>query len=293
MYKPAAQLRKVATQLRLRRARYRTIGRYVALGELVRRLSEQFQGPAGSVDLTPFEYRVFSQNGEDGVLVEILRRIGQGNRSFAEIGAGNGVEGNCVFLADVLGWNGVFIDGSSAHARQLGAKYSKNDRVQTRLAMVSPSTIDDVLLNAGMAEEPDIVSIDIDGNDYWIWEGMERIRPRVIVVEYNGSLDLAARLVQPYSPESRWNASGAFGASLGALEDLGLGKGYRLVHTDLTGTNAFFCRQELCADMPDPVDVARRTANYYLDGVRFPEGPTEHFIDPAEVRNGNSAGVNP
>ena len=127
-----------------------------------------------------------------------------------------------------------------------------------------------------------MLSIDVDGQDYWIWEAIESFRPRVLVIEYNSSLDPRQRLVQPDEPGHSWDGSEYYGASLGALQALGDRKGYRLVHTELSGVNAFFVRADLAGHaFPDPAEVAvRGTPNYYQRGVRHPSAkPGRRYLD--------------
>jgi hypothetical protein len=115
-----------------------------------------------------FELRVFSQNGEDGVIAELVRRTGAPGRFFVEFGIGSGGEGNCVFLADVLGWSGLFMEPDpDAHAA-LTRKFEGHPGVATLHATVTPENVEELFERAGVPAEPDVLSIDVDGNDYWI-----------------------------------------------------------------------------------------------------------------------------
>jgi hypothetical protein len=245
----------------------------LAVSEYARRLGGDIPGHGDLADLTPFELRVFSQNGEDGVLGEIVRRTGAPGRFFVEIGAGDGIECNCAALADLAGWRGLFIEGSAVGMDPLRRKYDPIPRVQTLEAMVTPETVDALLTAQGVPEEPDVFSVDVDGSDYWIWRALERHRPRVVVVEYNASLPPGRRLVQP-SDKGPWDGTDFYGASIDAFVALGAEKGYRLVHCDLTGANAFFVRDDLPGDYLDQPDVTRRSANLWLRGVQHP--PDQH-----------------
>jgi Glycosyl transferases group 1 len=248
---------------------------YLAISELQRRHSTS-AGDTGaapeSLNLTGSELRAFSQNGEDGVLAEILRRVGAPTRFFVEFGVESGREGNCVFLADVMGWQGVFMEADHDLYGVLARKYVAHGRVRTRRAQITPETVEQVFEEAGVPREPDVLSIDVDGQDYWIWEAIENYVPRVVVVEYNSALDPRRRLVQPNEPSRQWDGSEFFGASLGALRSLAERKGYRLVHTELSGVNAFFVRGDLAPEaFHDVADVAMRgTPNYFQGGYRHP-----------------------
>ncbi len=255
---------------------------YQALAELVRRHQRQHEPlTSPAAPLTAHEYRVFSQNGEDGVLAELLARVGTGERWFVEFGIETGVEGNCVFLADVLGWSGLFIEPRQDAFAALNRKYAANPAVRTVHALVQPTNVDKLFAQAGVPSELDVLSIDVDGNDYWIWEGMHASAPRIVIIEYNAQWPLNARWVQPFDATRVWSGTDNYGASLGALRALGERKGYRLVHTELTGNNAFFVRSDLSAVLPEPQAVALRAANHFLGGEGHPPhaDPAPEIID--------------
>jgi hypothetical protein len=247
---------------------------YAAIDELVRRHSGTRTGmPSPREPLTRYEYRCFSQNGEDGVLAELFSRTSTTNRWFVEFGIQSGVEGNCVFLADVLGWSGLFMESGADAGNELRRKYSANPRVHTREAHVTAENVQQLFAEAGVPHELDLLSIDVDGNDYWIWKALSDYSARVVVIEYNAQWPLDARWVQRYDPERTWQGTDNYGASLGALRLLGEEKGYRLVHTELTGNNAFFVRGEVPAVLPDADVVPLRAPNHYLAGASHPAHP--------------------
>ena len=161
---------------------------YLAVSEL-RRRSEQATA-ATSRDLTPYELSVFSQNGEDGVLDEILRRLGIANGVFVEFGAGTGTEGVCVYLADVAGWEGRFIEADAGQFQVLAAKYAMSTRVITHQAAVTPTTVESLFAQLQVPENLEVLSVDIDSHEYWIWQALNRYRPRVMVIEYNAHLGM-------------------------------------------------------------------------------------------------------
>jgi hypothetical protein len=249
-------------------------GLYLALSRLAERHS--LIGPApgesqGPRDLSGFELRGYSQNGEDGVLAEILRRVGAPTQFFVEFGIESGVEGNCVYLSDVARWSGLFMEADDQMYRMLERKYAPHPGVRTQQALVTPQNIEDLLRAGEVPLEPDVVSIDVDGSDYWVWEAIEQYRPRVLIIEYNSALDPHRRLVQP-KDAGAWDGTDYFGASLGAIRSLGERKGYRLVHTELAGSNAFLVREDLVEDrFPEPDAVPVRGApNYFQTGYRHP-----------------------
>lgn len=240
--------------------------------------------PDISRPLPTCELRVHSQNGEDGVLAEMLARIGPGTRSFVEFGIGPGSEGNCVFLADWCGWRGLFMESQPEAFARLRRKYALNQAVQTFHTAVTPGTIDALLHKAGVPYDLDVLSIDVDGADYWIWSALTRVAPRVVVIEYNATLGGERRLVQ-HPDRGPWDGTAAFGASIAALESLGRARGYSLVHTDLTGTNAFFVRNDYAALFPETRAPRIRGPNLLLrsEGHR-PSGPQAVFVEVPEQR---------
>jgi hypothetical protein len=104
------------------------------------------------------------------------------------------------------------------------------------------------LTKVDMTGEVDVLGIDIDYNDYWVWKAIEVIKPRLVIIEYNASLRPPLSLVVPYKPDHTWTGGNFFGASLEALVRLGRAKGYRMVGCCFAGVNAFFVREDLCGD---------------------------------------------
>jgi hypothetical protein len=254
----------------------------------MRTLADRYRTDLAARDeLSSYELRVFSQNGEDGVLAEILHRLGPGSKTFVEFGAGTGAQGNCVLLADCFSWSGLFIEADPEYFVTLSAKYAGNHDVETVRAEVSPDNVNKLFQAAKVPSELDVLSIDIDGQDYWVWAAISEYRPRVVVVEYNATLDVESVLVQPREVAGPWDGTTYFGASLGAFCTLADEKGYALVHTDLTGVNAFFVRTDLAAAVG--VDRApRRAANYGLQGAQLPPDPQGRaWLDP---RSGTRVG---
>ncbi len=226
--------------------------------------------------LTRFGYRCTSQNEEDGIIDEILRRVGTTNRFFVEFGVGPGTENNTVALL-LGGWRGLWIEAHTGHAARIRAGFSEplaSGQLQLLGEFVTAETVEALFERGGVPAEPDLLSVDIDGNDYWVWRALGRFRPRVVVIEYNASLGRSARVVQPYAPTAGWDETMAFGASLAALEELGREKGYALVGCGITGVNAFFVRVDCLADgFLEPY-----TAHRHYEPPRFGETGAGHPV---------------
>lgn len=199
--------------------------------------------------LLPHGFKLYSQNDEDGIIQEIFRRIGTTDRTFVEFGVESGVECNTVKLL-IEGWSGLWIDSSRASIDAITRGFGEFLRRGTLTLVeskVSAENVDGLLRAANVTGEIDLLSIDIDFNDYWVWKSVVSINPRVVVIEYNASLRPPLSWVVPYDPNGAWRGNNYFGASLEALVRLGRSKGYRIVGCCFAGVNAFFVREDLCA----------------------------------------------
>jgi hypothetical protein len=195
-------------------------------------------------------FKVYSQCDEDGILQEIFRRIGTTNRVFVEFGVEAGMECNTVKLL-VEGWSGLWMDGSPANVAQIQghfATFVRDGKLGVLEAFITAENINALLQQGGISGAIDLLSIDIDNNDYWVWKAIEAVKPRVVVIEYNAALRPPLSLVVPYDPMRRWAGTNYFGASLEALVRLGRAKGYRLVGCSISGANAFFVQDEAAGD---------------------------------------------
>jgi hypothetical protein len=212
-------------------------------------------------------YRNFSQFDEDGIIDEIFRRIGTTNRQFVEFGVGDGRENNTMALL-LAGWSGFWIEADPDQCRRIREGFAPplaDRRLRLAESFVTAENIESLLAAGGVPPEPDLLSIDIDGNDYWIWDAIRSFRPRAVVIEYNASLGRSATVVQPYEPTARWDGTTFSGASLAALEELGRTKDYALVGCCLAGVNAFFVRTDLAGDR----FLAPHTAATHYEPPRF------------------------
>lgn len=249
----------------------------LALAEIARRVGGA--APELGSSLAPYELRVSSQNGEDGVIAEMIRRAGIGEGFFVEFGAGDGAENNAALLADVFGWSGLYIEGGDALYEQLERKYRHHPRVKTLQSLVTQDNVEALFQANDVPSEPDLLSIDIDSDDYWVWQAIERFRPKLAVVEYNAALPPDRRLVRPPGAGA-WDGTEYFGASLGALRHLAAEKGMCLVHCDLTGNSAYFVREDMPGDWPPADEVIPCAPNFYLRGMRHrPDLEERVFLD--------------
>ncbi|MEM1108365.1 MAG: hypothetical protein AAGH99_06710 [Planctomycetota bacterium] len=203
--------------------------------------------------LVPHQAQMFSQNGEDGLIAEVFRRIGPSDRFFVEIGVGNGLENNTRLLLQA-GWRGVWIE-ADARAVADARRHFTQEIADGRLRIVSESVTRDnvagLLRGARVAEAFDFLSLDIDINTGHVWEALlERgYRPRVACVEYNASVPPSVDWQVPYDPAGQWtDASNYYGAGLKTLENIGRRAEMSLVACDYLGANAFFVRDQDLGD---------------------------------------------
>ena len=286
----AVQLAK-AVSPRLNRLEKQT----TLLAEAVARARHEALLPDASqaADFNRHELKVYSQNGEDGLLLHLFEAVGTGRRTFIEFGIGDGRECNTANLSLNFGWSGLLMDcdpekvakAKAYYARQLGAR---KEAVAVHECMVTKENIDETLRQHGPGEDLDLLSIDVDGNDYWIWQAIVSLSPRVVIVEYNAVFGYERAITVPYDPHfRRWEKHPGglyFGASLAALAKLGYEKGYRLAGCDRHGVNAFFVRRDLAPESLPAVEV--RKAYFPLDdpllGVVTPDRFAEIAAMPFE-----------
>lgn len=207
------------------------------------------------------ELRVHSQNGEDGMIAYLVDRIGVASGEVVEFGLGDGSECCAANLVLTFGWSALLLEAREADAVAAASFFGAKapGRVTVDNTFVEPDTIDG-LLAGRVAPEFDVLSVDIDGNDYWVLDALEAVRPRVVVVEYNASFGPDRSVTIPYTRgfnRYRAHPSGYYhGASITALARLGERKGYILAGGDSRGVNAFLVDARLAEGRIDPVRPA-------------------------------------
>jgi hypothetical protein len=202
-----------------------------------------------SDNLNDYEFRVFSQWGEDGIIQHLIRSIDIPKKYFVEFGVQDYRESNTRFLLVNNNWSGLVMDGSAANIERIikDLVYWAYDLKPVQ-AFVTRDNINELLRKNGVTGEIGLLSIDIDGNDFWVWRAIEVINPAIVVVEYNYRFGRQAAVTIPYKEKfDRTRTAHApiyFGASLQALCWLGKRKGYVFVGCGSNGVNAFFVRRD-------------------------------------------------
>lgn len=219
-------------------------------------------------DLNRSAERVFSQFGEDGIIRRILDVIGRTNRHCVEFGGHDGITmSNTARLLREEGWSGGFIEADPELYKKLVDNYRNQPKVHALNAFVTPDTIETLIDKLGAPVDMDLLCIDIDGNDYWVWQSIQRYKPRVVVIEFNGAYPPPRKWVMNYNPTHFWQSNDYYGASAQSLTDLARVKGYELVCCEEQGANLFFVRAELYLlfDIPDNrLETLYRPARYGL-----------------------------
>lgn len=229
----------------------------------------------GVKDLPAFadvEFRCHSQNGEDGILLYILSLLGTTNRRVVEICAGSGIECNAANLIINHGWRGLLFDGDPtliAQGRDFYSKCGTTFLAPPTLvnAWITAENINELV--ASFAGPVDLLSLDLDGNDYWIWQALDVIRPRVVVAEVNAVWGPEKAVSMSYNPEYQLDFSKQpyrCGASLPAFVKLGKKKGYRLVGMNSLFFNAFFVEDGVGEDLLPEV-TAQECLSFWTPGM--------------------------
>jgi hypothetical protein len=166
--------------------------------------------------------------------------------------------------AEEFGWSGLFIDAKE-HVAGLSGLFPPGQVVSLSM-WVSRENVNDVLRQHGLDGEIDLLSIDVDGMDYWLWDGMTASSPRLVIIEYNSFFGPQLTVTVPYEPafNRKERDRHYYGASLAALVLLGKKKGYRLVAVEPAGVNAYFVRNDLAPELPgfEAHQVFRRYGRY-------------------------------
>ena len=218
--------------------------------------SEASAAPPSQVDgkstapvrLERYERKVFSQFGEDGVIGKIFEIIEPTNKFCVEFGAWDGVTGsNMRNLVVNHGWSSFQIEGDPGRAKLLAENHAQYPQVKTLHAWVWPGNIEILFEENGVPEDLDLLVIDIDSNDYYVWRAIQGFRPKVVMIEMNGSFPPPQLMVIDYHPMNYWDGTDYMGASLQSLYNLAKKKGYELIYQMSEGPNVFFVDEKYFA----------------------------------------------
>ena len=228
-----------------------------------------------STNLADYEFKVFSQWGEDGIIQYLSKSIELTHKTFIEFGVECFTEANCRFLLMKDNWSGYVIDASPSNIAKLKNSYFYwKYQIHAVDAFITKDNINNLLAKSCFDEDLGILSMDIDGNDYFILEAIHAVRPRIIICEYNAIFGSTRKICVPYEPDfsraKKHHSNLYFGASLSAMTFLANKKGYSLVGTNSNGCNAFFVRDDLLNEK-----VKARTAEQAFSPSKFRESRDE------------------
>jgi hypothetical protein len=223
-------------------------------------------------------FRRHSQFEEDGILLFIFALIGTTNKTAVEICAGDGIECMSTNLILNHGWWGYLFDGNERKVER-GRAFFRNAK-DTFLyppkfthAWITAENVNDLISKSGIAGDIDLLALDIDGMDYWVWKAIKCIRPRVVVCETHNVIGAGDPLTIPYDPNFIITVPDYHSASLAAMTKLAEEKGYRLVGTHRYGFNAFFILKEVAADILPSVTPAQCLQDPYTLEARSVSWP--------------------
>lgn len=200
--------------------------------------------------LAAIEYSVSSQWGEDGILDWLIEKTPGLKSVFVEIGTQDYRESNTRYLLQNRNWTGYIFEGNEADVKAIqSSSIAWRHDLRIKQAFVTRENIQSTLRSQDVPENPGLLSLDIDGNDYWVWEAMEGIRPGLVVLEYNSCFGDLLPLAVPYQANFRRSPSLGgniyFGASIQAMIHLSQKKGYEFLGTGSNGCNSYYIRKDL------------------------------------------------
>tara|TARA_B100000787_G_C16196535_1_gene301283 strand:- start:1433 stop:2314 length:882 start_codon:yes stop_codon:yes gene_type:complete len=200
-------------------------------------------------NINDHELKIFSQFGEDGIIDFLVKKINLQNKTFIEFGVEDYEESNTKFLLEAKNWKGLVIDSSQRFIDIIKKQdfYWRNNLIAVK-AFITVENIDNLIKKNFLHNDVGLMSIDIDGNDYWVWKAIKAHKPAIVIIEYNARFGYEKSVSIPYKKDfdriTEHHSSIYFGASLMALYKLGKEKGYSLVGTNTNGNNSFFVRDD-------------------------------------------------
>lgn len=213
------------------------------------------------IDLSKTGLRIFSQFEEDGILLAVFAAIGEKNKTFVDLGSANGINSNCANLAINFGWNGLFIDGDEDGINDGKAFYSSHPDTWIypptfKRAFIQQENINQLISDEGITGEIDLLSIDLDGNDYWIWDALTVIKPRVVIIETHIEFGMN-NIVVPYDKDYFYPGKHPdyHGASPVAMNNLAKKLGYRLVASNNYGFNTIYIQEGIADTILPEISV--------------------------------------
>ncbi len=212
--------------------------------------------------LAEIEFSGFSQWGEDGIIDWLIDRLPGMPETFVEFGVQDYRESNTRLLLYLRNWRGLVMDGSCRNIADIKQQdISWRFDLEAQCAFIDRDNINNLIYSAGISGEIGLLSVDLDGNDYWVWKAIDVVNPVIVVCEYNAVFGDAQRISVPYRPDFQrtiaHHSNLYFGASLPSLIDLGNQKGYVYIGSNSNGCNAFFVREDRASEIVQVIDEVK------------------------------------
>jgi len=237
-------------------------------------------------NISEVEFSVFSQWGDDGIIQYLINKIEIPNKTFIEFGVENYKESNTRFLLINNNWSGYIIDGSKEHIN-----YIKKDNISwacelyAEASFITAENINDLLKKPDFDPEVGLLSIDIDGNDYWVWKAIHVINPIIVIVEYNSLFGVNNAWTVPYDPNfvkyEKHSSIIYYGCSVKALCLLAEEKNYVFIGCNSKGNNAYFIRKD---KMPEALTSKTAEQGYVLSKFREAQVNAERPIGKERIK---------
>ncbi len=267
----AERMNRLENEVAALRGQVETMGRSLEqelerTREALGRIEKRQLANSDSTVLADFEFTAFSQWGEDGIIQHLIERVAIDQETFVEFGVGDYRESNTRFLLANNNWKGLVMDSGTDninHVRE--SEICWRHGLQAVQAFISRDNINELIAANGIKGDIGLLSIDIDGNDYWVWKAIDAVNPVIVVIEYNHRFGSELAVTIPYDENFRRGEQYPvtyFGASLAALCALGNQKGYAFVGCNRNGVNAFFVRRDRLPESLRELTVATG----YVDG---------------------------
>ncbi len=225
------------------------------------------------IDIRDYAKKVYSQRGEDGMIEKVFSTLGIESGHAVELGAWDGKHLSNVYNLIKKGWSSTLIECDSDKFAELVENMAEFDNcvtVNKKVSLEAGETLDEILLSANTPHEFDILSLDLDGIDYWVWRSLS-FRPKLVLVEYNSNWEGATTC--PYDTSHVWPGTQFYGASGKAFDNLAKSKGYELIG-HVPNINMFFIRNDLNNGLFNTLDV---DTGFHISKNHHPPMSEEHF----------------
>jgi hypothetical protein len=231
------------------------------------------------INLRNYEKRLISQNGEDGIIQKIFDLIGTTNKYYVEFGAGDGhFCCNTKYFREKYGWQGLLLDGACSN------NMDDDLRINLHKEFITAENIIPLFIKYNVPQEFDLISIDIDRNDFYVWKALgKQYKPRVVIIEFNPAFNFTEDKVIEYDADKVWDGGNCTGASILAMYNLGRKLGYSLIYQELAGANLFFVRDDILDAMGNQFLNTNNVAKIYNAQPHRIDFSRAQFVSSTEI----------